>query len=134
MLADQRRARPSLSDGLWVRIIDLPAALCRRHYAADVDVVLEVDDSHFPANQGRWRLTAHGLEPGGRVAAASCQRVTDPPDLGLSAAALGAAYLGGGKLGQLAAAGHVRELTPGSLGRLSAAMSWDPAPWTCTIF
>ena len=60
--------------------------------------------------------------------------MTDAADIRLSAGALGAAYLGGGKLGQLAAAGHVRELTPGSLARLAAAMSWEPAPWNGTIF
>ncbi|MGO8961397.1 MAG: GNAT family N-acetyltransferase [Streptosporangiaceae bacterium] len=134
MLADPRRARPALSDGLWVRLIDLPAALCGRQYAADIDIVLEVVDSHFIANHGRWRLTAGGLEPGGSAAVASCERVTDAADIRLPATALGAAYLGGGKLGQLAAAGHVLELTPGSVARLSAAMSWDPAPWNCMIF
>jgi hypothetical protein len=60
--------------------------------------------------------------------------VTGAADIRLSAGALGAAYLGGGTLGQLAAAGHVQELTPGSVARLSAAMSWEPAPWNCTIF
>jgi hypothetical protein len=55
--------------------------------------VLEVVDAHFPANDGRWRLTARGLEPGSNETAASCQRVTDAADLKLSAAALGAAYL-----------------------------------------
>lgn len=134
MLADPRRARPGLSDGLWVRLIDLPAALCGRQYAASIDIVLDVGDAHFPANQGRWRLTAAGLQPAGGAAEPSCQRVTDAADISLSAGALAAAYLGGGKLGQLAAAGHVRELTAGSLARLAAAMSWEPAPWNCTIF
>src|SRR5258708_22662494 len=134
MLADPRRARPSLSDGLWVRLVDLPAALRRRKYAASIDVVLDIDDGNFPANQGRWRLTAAGHQPVGGTAGASCQRVTDAADIRLSVGALGAAYLGGGKLGQLAAAGHVRELTPGSLAMLSAAMCWEPAPWNCAIF
>ncbi len=133
MLSDQRRARPGLSDGLWVRLIDLPAALCRRHYAADIDIVLDVIDARFPANHGRWRLTGGGLQSGGG-AVTSCQRVTDSADLRLSAAALGAAYLGGGKPSQLAAAGHILELTPGSLARLAAAMAWDPAPWHPMIF
>ncbi len=133
MLSDPRRARAGLTDGLWVRLIDLPAALCARHYAADIDIVLDVIDSRFPANHGRWRLSGSGLQSGGRTVA-SCQRVTESADVRLSAAALGAAYLGGGKLSQLAAAGHILELTPGSLARLAAAMAWDPAPWNSTIF
>ena len=32
-LADPRRARPQLTDGLWVRIIDVPAALAGRRYS-----------------------------------------------------------------------------------------------------
>ncbi len=47
-----------MSDNLWVRIIDLPAALTRRAYAGPVDVVLEVTDELLPANAGRWRLRA----------------------------------------------------------------------------
>jgi Sterol carrier protein domain len=42
---------------------------------------------------------------------------------------LGAAYLGGTRIGSLAAAGLVTEHRPGTLARLSAAMSWDPSPW-----
>ena len=48
--------------------------------------------------------------------------------------ALGAAYLGGPRLGQLAAAGQVAEQRPGALAKLSAAMSWDPAPWAPMMF
>ena len=41
----------------------------------------------------------------------------------------GAAYLGGTRLGALAAAGLVTEMRPGALAALSAALSWAPAPW-----
>ena len=52
----------------------------------------------------------------------------------MPAHALGGAYLGGTRLGPMAAAGLVTELTPGSLARLSTALSWDPAPWCPMIF
>ena len=42
---------------------------------------------------------------------------------------LGAAYLGGTSLGALAAAGLVTEGRPGAVRQLSAALSWDLAPW-----
>ncbi len=138
MLSDRRRARPHLSDGLWVRLIDLPSALCGRSYAASLDLVLEVTDPHFPANQGRWRLRASGLQPAGhrpgKVAAASCEPTSADADLKLTVQALGAAYLGGTRLGQLATAGQVTELTTGAVATLSAALSWDPAPWSCMLF
>ena len=128
-LLDQRRARERLADGLWVRVIDLAAALSGRAYSAPVDVVLEVSDALLPANAGRWRLRAAG--PGG---GAVCERTQQPADLALDVRELGAAYLGGTRLGTLAQAGLVRELTPGALTPLSAAMTWDPAPWCPRIF
>ncbi|MCW2929233.1 MAG: acetyltransferase [Actinomycetia bacterium] len=128
-LADPRRARPLVSDGVWVRLVDLPRALASRAYSAPVDVVLEVSDSLLPANAGRWRLRAAGPAGG-----ASCEPTSDPADIALDVAELGAAYLGGTRLGALAAAGLVGELRPGTLGPLSAAMTWDPAPWCPMIF
>jgi len=47
---------------------------------------------------------------------------------------LGAAYLGGTKLGAIAGAGLVSERQPGAVRQLSAAMSWDPAPWCPLVF
>ena len=57
MLADPRSAKPVVVDGIWVRLVDLPAALAARRYTTDVDVVLEVTDALCPWNAGRWHLT-----------------------------------------------------------------------------
>jgi predicted acetyltransferase len=145
-LADPRRTRAHFSDGLWVRLIDVPRALAGRRYACPVDVVIEVRDTGLPVNEGRWRLRT-GLAADGWLAdghgpdelaadglAASCERTTDPADLVLDVASLGAAYLGGTRLGTLAGAGLVTEVRPGAVRRLSAAMAWDPAPWCPKIF
>jgi predicted acetyltransferase len=133
LLADSRLGRPRLSDGLWIRLVDVPRALARRHYACPVDVVIEVSDELCPQNQGRWRLTATTVSaPSGF--SGTCERTSAPADLVLPVRALGAAYLGGTRLGPLAAAGLVTEVTPGSLAALSTAMSWDPAPWCPMIF
>ena len=126
-LLDQRRARVRVSDGVWVRIVDLPGALTRRAYSGPVDVVLEVTDELLAGNAGRWRLRAEGAD-------VSCARTDRPADLALDVRELGAAYLGGTRLGTLAAAGLVTELRPGTVNRLSAAMTWDPAPWCPQIF
>ncbi len=130
-LVDARRARPRVTDGLWVRIIDLPAALCRRAYSAPVDVVLEVTDDLLAGNAGRWRLQAGGTEAPAARRRASGRR---PADITLDVRELGAAYLGGTRLGTLASAGLLTEHRPGAVARLSAAMSWDPAPWCPQIF
>ena len=54
LLADPRRARPAVTDGLWVRVVDVPGALSLRRYAAPVDMVIEVVDE-----------SAHGTRAGG---------------------------------------------------------------------
>ena len=66
--------------------------------------------------------------------AATCEPAAGPADLALDVSALGAAYLGGTRLGPLAGAGLVTERRRGALAALSAAMSWDPAPWCPQIF
>ena len=134
-LADPRRARAQLNDGLWVRIIDVPAALAGRRYSGPVDMVIEVRDQILPSNAGRWRLTTTGDGLGGGSGlAASCVPATSAADLALDVTELGAAYLGGTRLGALAGAGLVAELRPGAVRQLSAAMSWDPAPWCPLVF
>lgn len=128
LLSGMRRARPQLMDGLWIRLIDLPAALARRRYACAADVVIEVSDRQLPGNAGRWRFQA---DSSGR---ATCTPTRQPADLLVPVQALGAAYLGGISVGSLAAAGQVREEHPGAVRALSAAMSWDVAPWCPMIF
>src|SRR5258708_7087492 len=66
LLLDPRRARTRISDGLWLRIVDLPAALQRRSYSCATDVVIEVADPLLAANAGRWRLVAGGPGDGGK--------------------------------------------------------------------
>jgi predicted acetyltransferase len=131
LLVDPRRARTRVSDGLWVRIVDLPTALQRRRYACAVDVVIDVTDPLLPANEGRWRLHAGGPGEGGKP---TCERTTAAADVVLPVSALGAAYLGGTRLGGLAAAGQISEQRPEAVAELSAAMSWDPAPWSPMTF
>jgi predicted acetyltransferase len=141
MLADPRRARLHIGDGLWVRLVDLPRALAQRRYSCPVDVVIEVSDPLLAANQGTWRLRTEATAGAGAESArsgmglaAACEPDSGPADLTLDVGALGAAYLGGTRLGSLAGAGLVTEHRRGALAALSAAMSWDPAPWCPQIF
>jgi len=127
LVDEPRRLGTRLLDGLWIRIVDLPRALQARHYASAVDVVFDVTDAQLPRNTGRWRLTAG-------PAGVTCRPTGDPADLACTALELGAAYLGGPSLGALAAAGRVRELTPGSLAPASAAFGWHRLPSAIEVF
>jgi len=131
IVAGPQNARLELGANLWIRLVDVPAALAARAYAAPVDVVVEVDDAFCPWNAGRYRLVADGgLDAG----AATCGRTDAPPDIACSAADLGAAYLGGTTLAVLHAIGRVRELRPGAVERASRAFGWTRAPWCPEIF
>jgi predicted acetyltransferase len=122
LLVDYRAAKPQLVDGIWLRVVDLPALLAARHYLTDLEIVLEVSDELLPDNAGRWRLKAG---PGG----ATCERTDLPADLALDVRELGAAYLGSQSLDALAAAGLVDERRPGALGEASRAFCWPVAAY-----
>lgn len=124
LVNDVRRCEVRVRDGMFVRLVDLGAALEARTYQTPVDVVFDVEDAFCPWNAGRWRLTGDGK-------GASCKRTEDgsEADLALSVRELGAAYLGGVSLRALGGAGRVRELRPGALGEASVAFASDVAPW-----
>ncbi len=60
LVTDPRRLRPKLSDGLWLRILDLERALGSRSYAAEGSIGLELRDSFVEDNDGVWTLEAEG--------------------------------------------------------------------------
>jgi predicted acetyltransferase len=127
-LRDGRRARIlGVKDWLWVRVIDPPAALARRTWGCEGELVLEVADRFRPASGGRVRLE------GGRDGA-RCTRTDALPDLVLPAWALGAAYLGGTRIAALARAGHVEARDPAALGLADRMFRGDAAPWCSTHF
>ncbi|GAA1902860.1 GNAT family N-acetyltransferase [Streptomyces sodiiphilus] len=122
LVTDTRRCELELGDSLYLRPVEVGAALAARSYSTDIDVVLEVSDAFCPWNEGRWHLSGG---PKGAV----CEPTRDPADLVLSANELGSAYLGGFSLTALASAGRVREVRPGALAAASTAFTSPVAPW-----
>ncbi|MET8866008.1 GNAT family N-acetyltransferase [Nonomuraea sp. NPDC004580] len=122
LLADPRAARTTVLDNLWVRLADVGRALAARRYAAPLDLVLEVQDPFCPWNAGRHHLRADGES-------VTCERTRARPDLRLTSAELGAAYLGGTTLSSLAAAGRVEELRRGAVAAASLAFRGERAPF-----
>lgn len=127
-LADPRRLRLTrLTDDLWVRILDVPAALAARRYATTDRLVFAVADGFRPDVAGRYMLE-------GGPDGATCRRTDDDADLTLDIAMLGAAYLGGVRFSTLGRAGRVVEHTPGALMRADLLFASDPAPYCGTPF
>lgn len=121
LVADQRALQCEVNDGIFVRLVEVGRALALRRYAAPIDIVVGVRDDFCPWNTGNYRLRG-GLD------GAECERTDAPADIALSARDLGAVYLGGTSVTQLAAAGLVTELTPGSARRAAVAFGWPVAP------
>ncbi|MGH8984113.1 MAG: GNAT family N-acetyltransferase [Acidimicrobiia bacterium] len=130
LLAESRRLHVNrLSDELWVRLLDVPAALAARRYATPGRVVFEVIDELRSDGAAGGRFVLEGGPDG-----ADASRTSAEPDLVLAVADLGAAYLGGVSFSSLARAGLVEERTPGALERADAMFRTDPAPFAMTWF
>lgn len=127
LLAEPRRLGWAIGDALWLRLVDLVAALEGRGWATNDRLVLDVRDEACPWNAGRWELVAEGGQS--RVTA-----TTATPDLALDARDLAAAYLGGVAVGQLVDAGRIQELVPGAADRADGMLRVSLAPWNPTGF
>lgn len=126
-LADPRRLRTTNAwDQLWVRVLDVAAALSARRYRAEGSVVLEVHDG-FLGGVGCFRLEAG---PDG----ADCRATDAEADLALGAGELGSVLLGGVSLASLAEAGRVDELHVGARARADLLFGTDTLPYCTTDF
>lgn len=115
-------------DLLWLRLLDVAAALSARRYATAGEVVLDVvDDDLGPSVAGRYRLHADGD-------AAECTATDAAPDLRITQRALASIYLGGVRLRQLLLAGAASELTAGAIDRVDLMFTTPLAPWNATWF
>jgi predicted acetyltransferase len=124
LLATPRRLRYRMGDSLWVRLVDVGAALAGRAYGGDGSLVFEVQDAVCPWNGGRWRVSADG----------EASPTSDPAELALDVSALGSAYLGAVSFAQLRAGLRARELVEGAVARADALFGWRPLPWCPEIF
>jgi predicted acetyltransferase len=119
-VVDPRRLQIKLGDGLWLRLVDVEAALRARSWPSDDALVLEVNDAFCPWNDGFYR-TGEG-------------RVASAPDLVLSAADLASAYLGGVDVFALAASGRIEERTAGAVARADALFRTPLPPFCPEVF
>jgi len=119
-VSDPRRLRVRLSDGLWLRFVDVGAALAARAWATDDALVLGVRDAFCPWNDGCHRTDG--------------ERVDGAPDLVLDAADLASAYLGAFDFDVLARAGRVEERTAGAVERASAMFHTPLPPYCPEVF
>ena len=126
-LAEPRRlATRAVYDVLWLRILDVERCLAARSYGVADRLVIDVEDGFRPECGGRFVLDSRS--------GAHCQRTDEPPDLTVTTSDLGALYLGGVSAATLVAAGRLRPLTPGVVGRASRLFATERAPYGDTDF
>ena len=122
LVRDPRALGVRLGDGLWLRLVDLDAALKARSYRPGQSVVLEVTDEICPWNAGRYRV---GDDAG---------RTEDTADLGLDVADLASAYLGAFDFHRLAGAGLVDERVEGAVEAATLLFRTDLPPYCPEVF
>lgn len=123
LAAEPRKLNFTLRDGVWVRLVDVGAALAARSYVGNGSIVVEISDEFCPWNAGRWRIGGGG--PCKTEAAA---------DLSCDVGALASAYLGGFSWVRLADALRVKELRDGAIEDADALFRTPHAPWCPEIF
>ncbi|SUA76197.1 Enhanced intracellular survival protein [Nocardia otitidiscaviarum] len=107
-------------DHLWVRIMDVPAALTARTYRCDLDVIVAVHDPFRDAG-GTFALRV-------RDGIAECEPTTRSADLELGTAELSSLYLGGHRARVLAAANRIQVKDPAHLRAVDEAFATDRDP------
>jgi predicted acetyltransferase len=122
LLVYPRRMQYRVGDGLWVRLVDVEAALAARSFAGDGAATLELTDELCAWNEGAWTVSAGGVARGGE------------PELRLDVQALASVYLGGFTFAELARALRVEELREGALARADALFATALRPWCPEIF
>ena len=121
LLADPRRLNRSSVDGLWARLVDVPAALTSRRYRTEGRLVIEINDPFLPDCGGRFLLE-------GGPEGAECRPTSDEPDLLVDPMTLGSRYLGGGSFAVSRAAGRVAG-SDEAIRLADTMFSWHKQPW-----
>jgi predicted acetyltransferase len=127
LVTDPRSIKAELTDGTYARLVDVPAALAARRYAAELEMVIGVEDPLLAQNDGAFRLRGG---PDGAEVKPTRRR----PDLILNVRELGAIYLGGISPVMLSRAGLVTEQSRGAVARVAAAFAWDRLPYCNDYF
>ena len=127
LMVDPRVARQKQRyDVLWVRVLDVVAALEARTYEGEGRLVLAVTDPEGYA-EGVYALE-------GGPAGATVKRSTETPDLTLPVQTLGALYLGQHAASALARVGEATEEKPGALALADRMFKTAVPPYCVTWF
>jgi predicted acetyltransferase len=123
MLVDPYAIRGEDDDDLWVRIVDVPAALAARTYGPADPIVVEVVDTLLPDNSGRYLISPHGTE-----------RTEAPATVTMNAETLAMVYFGTWRPSALAAVGRLTAHDPAALPAADRLFGTDRPAWCGSMF
>jgi predicted acetyltransferase len=124
LLGGMRRARTTLSDGLWFRVLDVKRALEGRQFGTDGRLGLDVKDQ-LGVTTGRYSLEIDGSE--------ATVDTTKTTDIEIDIEDLSALTLGGRSAVQLAMAGRIHGNND-AIEQLDRMFRGSRAPWSPVIF
>lgn len=118
LLTDPRLVRTvCVEDALWLRMLDIPAVLEARSYAADLSVVMDISDDVLGGG-GRFALEVRG----GR---GRCVPTDAAADVHTDLSVLGSLYMGGHRASAFVSAHRLRCNDSGVAAQLDAAFAAD---------
>lgn len=127
MVREPRRVRTvSVRDALWIRVLDVEAALEARSYESDQTITLGIDDPFRPATSGAYRVEVTG-------SVASVERVDTDPDVHMDIDVLGSLYLGGQNAHAFAGARRLLG-EPQAIATTQRLFATQRAPWIQEVF
>lgn len=136
LLLDGRQLRMTrATDDLWIRPLDVRAALSGRRYlpVGGEPLVLHVHDALFPENEGCYALS---VDPSGEASVSGPHATGGArgADLELDVGVLGSVLLGGRRLVPFVEAGLVREHRAGAAWRADATFLGEREPFATISF
>jgi len=128
VLPDPRRLRVTgVYDQLWLRLLDVAAALGGRRYDVDGELFIAVGDALLPDQQATYRLVV-------RDGNADCERVDRAVQLSVSTDLLATAYLGDRSWRWLADVGAVKVSDAAALAVADSMFAVGRLPQCLTLF
>ena len=126
MMQEPRRLRFAKSESLWLRLVDVPAALEARSYDRDGELSFAITDEFCPWNDGEWTLTVRRGR--GKVTKGG------DPQIALDVSGLAAIYLGAFTFAELARAARLNDCVGDAVQRADRMFNTDVAPWCAEVF
>jgi predicted acetyltransferase len=125
MFTDPRACRViSIDDELWLRLLDVEAALNARTYSEAEPVVVEIEDRQLPTNSGRYLISASGAK-----------RTSVEAHVRLDVDTLAMLYLSEWRASSLVQTGRVEVLDAAAPSRLDELFrTAERRPWCGTHF